>query len=440
MSRLIVCLVLVATALLGAPPAGAQPPVIPTAPPTTTPNTDACPYATRPAPPRDASEVPAPGQTVPAARPVADPPVGGLGRCGVDVPAGAPGLPAGLTAAGWVVVDLDSGEVLAAKDPHGRYRPASTIKLLTASLALSRLDLGTVVTGTRADADAEGSEVGIGPGGRYTVRDLLLGLLLASGNDAAHALAVQLGGVAETVAADNELARSLGATDTRVITPSGLDGPGTSTSPYDLALFLRHALDVPGFTELNLTRETLFPGYLGKPSFPVANDNQLVLDYNGVLGAKNGFTDDARHTFAGAAERGGRRLGVTLMQAERAPRSPVQQAAALLDWGFSLPAGTPDVGTLVDGPPRDPAAVDRDPTVTATPTPAPALGRGARTQAAAKDSGGSGSDVVALLAGGFAVLLGVVAIVAALRRDKHRRDKHRRDKHRRDKHHRDKHH
>lgn len=420
MPRLIVCVLLVATVLLGGSPAVAQlpPAPTPTAPPTTTPNTDACPYATLPAPPTDASEVPAPGQTVPAPLPVQDPPVGGLGTCGVDVPAGAPPVPAGLTASGWVVVDLDSGEVLGAKDPHGRYRPASTIKLLTASLALSRLDLDTVVTGTQADADVEGSEVGIGPGGRYTVRDLVLGLLLSSGNDAAHALAVQLGGVPETVAAANELARSLGSTDTRVVTPSGLDAPGTSTSPYDLALFLRHALTVPGFGELNRTRETLFPGYADKPPFLVANDNQLVLDYPGVLGAKNGFTDDARQTFAGAAERGGRRLAVTLMRGERAPLVPVAQAAALLDWGFSVPAGTPPVGTLVDGPAA--AAATTAPTTTVTPAPTAAPGPAPGAQADARATGG-GSDAPALVLAGAAVLLAVLAAVLLRRRRRLRR-------------------
>lgn len=408
---------LVGVLALGAPsPALAQTP--PPSTPFTTPNTDACPYATTPAPPTDASEVPAPGATSPAPLPVADPPAGGLGSCGTTTPAGAPALPEGISSAGFVVADLDSGEVLAAKDPHGRYRPASTIKLLTASLALTRLDLDTVVTGTQADADTEGSEVGVGPGGRYTVRELLLGLLLASGNDAAHALAEQLGGVAETVEAANDLAESLGATDTRVVTPSGLDAPGTSTSPYDLALFYRHALSLPGFAELNLTRSLQFPGYAEKPGFQVDNDNQLIQQYPGAIGGKNGFTDDARQTFVGAGERDGRRLVVTLTQGERLPLLPWQQAAALLDWGFALPAGTAGVGTLAGtaAGAAPSGAATSTPTVTATPAPAGPGQLAAPAADGADGGGGDGSTVAALLAAGAAVLLGLAAVLLVRRR------------------------
>ncbi|MDJ0114594.1 serine hydrolase, partial [Rhodococcus erythropolis] len=77
---------------------------------------------------------------------------------------------------------------------HGRYRPASTIKMLLALVALDELDLDTEITATAEDADAEGSAVGIGKGGKYTNRQLMQGLVMASGNDAAHALARQLGG------------------------------------------------------------------------------------------------------------------------------------------------------------------------------------------------------------------------------------------------------
>ena len=171
----------------------------------------ACPPQLAPPPPVDASEVPKPGTVAPPPMSMPDSPVGGarMGECGLVLPQGAPDPPAGINAMSWVIADADSGEVLAAKDPHARNRPASTLKLLTALLAVDQLPLDRVVVGTQVDADQDGSRVGIGPGGHYTVRQLLTGLLLVSGNDAAHALAEQLGGVAATVTQMNTLAAKL---------------------------------------------------------------------------------------------------------------------------------------------------------------------------------------------------------------------------------------
>ncbi|MGZ4557937.1 MAG: D-alanyl-D-alanine carboxypeptidase family protein [Mycobacteriaceae bacterium] len=345
---------LVAAALGSTMTANAQPvhPQPAPAPPVVTPNTDSCPFGTAPPPAVDASEVPQPGQTVPPPIPRPASPVGGttLGQCGLVTAAGTPPVPEGISAASWVVADLDSGRVLAAKDPHGLYRPASTLKLFTASLALDKLPLDEVITGTQADSDAEGSSVGVGPGGRYTVRDLLLGLLLESGNDAAHALSARMGGDAATVQAMNALAASLGASDTRAVSPSGLDGPGMSTSSYDLALIFRHDIANPTFAALTAQRTTLFPGYANKPPFLIANQDKLLDTYPGAIGGKNGFTNDARQTYVGAAARGGRRLVVTLMAGERIPLTPDKQATVLLDYGFALPANA-GVGDLVNPTP-----------------------------------------------------------------------------------------
>jgi D-alanyl-D-alanine carboxypeptidase (penicillin-binding protein 5/6) len=251
----------------------------------------------------------------------------------------------------WLLADVDSGEVLAARDPHARHRPASTIKLLTALLVADELPADRVVVATQADADQEGSRVGLGPGGRYTVRQLLLGLLLVSGNDAAHALAEQLGGTEVTVQKMNQLATRLGAWDTRAATPSGLDGPGMSSSAYDLALVFRRVLHRPLLAELLATQQAEFPGYDGRPGFVVSNDNKLLRSYPGALGGKTGFTDDARHTQVDAAQRGARRLMVVLMRGEQRPVPMAEQAARLLDYGFSLPPAHP-VGRLVNEVPQ----------------------------------------------------------------------------------------
>jgi D-alanyl-D-alanine carboxypeptidase (penicillin-binding protein 5/6) len=270
-----------------------------------------------------------------------------MGECGLVLPAGALDPPTGISAMSWLIADADSGEVLAAKDPHARHRPASTLKLFTALLSVDQLPADRVVTATQADANQDGSRVGLGPGGRYTVRQLLTGLLLASGNDAAHALADQLGGVSATVRQMNQLAANLGALDTRAATPSGLDGPGMSASAYDLALAFRQVLSRPLLVELLGTRQADFPGFGNRPGFVVSNDNKLLRTYPGALGGKTGFTDDARHTQLDAAQRGGRRLMVVLMRGEQRPVSMSEQAARLLTYGFALPTGH-SVGRLVD--------------------------------------------------------------------------------------------
>ncbi|WP_036529853.1 D-alanyl-D-alanine carboxypeptidase family protein [Nocardia sp. CNY236] len=342
--------------------------------PATAPNTDDCPHRTQPPPPIDASEVPAPGQPSPAPLSVPNPPIGGglLGECGVALPKAAPPAPQGLSATAWLLADLDTGAVLAAKDAHGRYRPASTIKVLLAILALRSLDMDQVVVGTQDDANVEGSKVGIGPGGLYTNRQLVQALIMTSGNDAAHAIATQLGGEAATIARMNTLAQTLHASDTRAASPSGLDGPGMSTSAYDLAVLFREAMTIPLFAEVIRTEEIDFPGYPAdpttpgdsdRPGFAIGNDNRLLYTYDGALGGKTGFTDDARHTFVAAAERGGHRLVVTLLHAEAQPVRPWEQAARLLDYGFALPHEAV-IGTLPGDGLAQPEAV----VTTARPT------------------------------------------------------------------------
>jgi serine-type D-Ala-D-Ala carboxypeptidase (penicillin-binding protein 5/6) len=406
--RVTFCGLLTALLLSLASPAAAQPPPPPPPPtPFQTPDTSGCPFRIAPPPPVDQSEAPAPGQPAPNPVPVPGQPVGGerLGGCGLVLPDAAPPLPADLTATSWLLADLESGDVLAAKDPHGRHRPASTIKVLTALVALRKLDPATVVEGSHADAEQEGSKVGMGPGGRYTIGQLLQGLLMTSGNDTAHALSTQLGGVPETVSTMNELAASAGALDTRAATPSGLDGPGASTSAYDLALLFRLAMRDPTFASIVGTTLADFPGFAGKPGFKLSNDNQLLYGYPGALGGKTGFTNDARHTFVGAAERNGRRLVVVLLRGEPKPIRMWQQAARLLDYGFALDSGAP-VGRLVESPPESRPAGD-------VPQAQPAPGQQA-VGAQSHESPSSRQPIVAILA--TLALLIAVAIIVRLRR------------------------
>ncbi len=318
---------------------------------------DPCPYRVATPAAVDASEVPRPGDPTPGPLAVPAKPVGGdaLGDCGIIAAPGTPPVPGDVSAESWIVADLYTGDVIAARDPHARHRPASVIKVLTAMAAINELNLNKTVPGTNEDAAAEGTRVGVDVGGNYTVNELLHGLLMHSGNDAAHALAMQLGGMDTALGKLNTLASKLGGRDTRVATPSGLDGPGMSTSAYDLGLFYRYAWMNPTFAGIVATKTFDFPGHSTPetgvhPNYVLENDNKLLYNYPGALGGKTGYTDDAGQTFVGAAERDGRRLVAVLLRGTRQPIAPWEQAARLLDYGFATPPGT-RVGALIDPDP-----------------------------------------------------------------------------------------
>jgi D-alanyl-D-alanine carboxypeptidase (penicillin-binding protein 5/6) len=249
-----------------------------------------------------------------------------------------------------VLVDLDSGDILAARDPHGRYQPASILKLLTSVTLIPRLPGTEKVVATKSAADTEGSHAGLVAKGHYTIDDLFDGLLLVSGNDTAVALAQAAGGVRRTVELMNQEALQLGAYDTYVETPSGLDGWKQLTSAYDMALFLRAALKLPRFVAYDRTLRAYLPKNPVVGRVELDNQNAYFLQtVNGALVAKTGFTDAAQHTYVAAVKRHGRRLGVVFLRAQRYPLDQWQQAVELFRWGYALPPGTKPVGHL-DGP------------------------------------------------------------------------------------------
>jgi serine-type D-Ala-D-Ala carboxypeptidase (penicillin-binding protein 5/6) len=252
-------------------------------------------------------------------------------------PVGSVPIPDG-PAQTWLVADLDSGQVLAARDENLRHPPASTIKVLLALVALDELSLDATVVADAADSHVECSCVGVKAGRTYTTRQLLDGLLLVSGNDAANTLAHMLGGIDAAVAKMDAKAGSLGAVNTHAATPSGLDGPGGSgwSTAHDLAVIFRAAMANPVFAQITAEPSAMFPGDGG--DHPIGNRDELLTRYPGAIGGKTGFTDAARKTFVGAAARGGRRLVVAMMYGLVREGGPTywDQAGGLLDWGFAL--------------------------------------------------------------------------------------------------------
>lgn len=251
-------------------------------------------------------------------------------------PIGSAPVPVG-PAPNWLIADLDSGQVLAEQNGYAVTPPASTIKVLLALVVLDELNLDDTMVATPADTHVECNCVGVKADHSYTARQLLEGLLLVSGNDAANALADMLGGPEAAVAKMNAKAGAVGATGTHASTPSGLDGPGGpgASTPHDLAAIFRAAMANPVFAEITAQPAATFPTDSGER--PIVNMNELLARYPGAFGGKTGFTDAARKTYVGGAARDGRRLVVAMMYGLIHEGGPTywDQAAALLDWGFA---------------------------------------------------------------------------------------------------------
>ena len=249
---------------------------------------------------------------------------------------GAAPIPDG-PAPSWIVADMDTGQILAGRDQYVTHPPASTIKTLLALVAIDELPLDATVVASEADAKVECNCAGVKAGRIYTTQQLLDGLLLVSGNDAATTLAHMLGGTDVAVSKMNAKAAALGATATRAGSPSGLNGPGIDgyTTPRDLAVIFRAALANPVFAAITSSPAAQFPGEAGPVN--LVNQDEMLFRYPGMLGGKSGFTDPARKTFVGAAQRDGRRLVIAMMYGLIKEGGPTywDQATALLDWGFA---------------------------------------------------------------------------------------------------------
>ena len=274
----------------------------------------------------------------------ADVPVPGPGT--VLAPGSRP-LPKNLTGTSFLVSDLDTGEILAAKDAHHRLLPASTLKVLTALALLPRIDKKRRITPSYDDVIIEGSRVGLIENVKYPAYQVFRAMLMTSGNDAANTLADTAGGKARTAQLMNEEAARLGARDTHAVNPSGLDAPGQLSTAYDLALIGRAAMAVPDFRSYVGTKRSTIIGRMGKP-LQIATHDKLLYNYPGAIGVKNGYTVRAGATYIGAATHGGRSILVTMMHAQARIWPEI---AALLDWGFAAEnAGAIPIGRLEDPP------------------------------------------------------------------------------------------
>ena len=230
-----------------------------------------------------------------------------------------------------VLIDSDSGAVLFDQDAHTPLPPASTTKIVTALLAVERGDLDDVVE-VQLDGRAYwGSVMGLQNGDRFTLRDLLYGMMLPSGNDAAYTIAAYLAG-SEPAFADmmNARMRALGLTENDFKNASGLGREGTNViSAHDLAQVARFAMRNPEFARVVGTRSYVARG---SRTISFGNGNELLSRYAGADGVKIGWGGRfGGNTIVGTAVRNGHRLFVALLDTpDRAGES-----ARLLDWGFT---------------------------------------------------------------------------------------------------------
>jgi D-alanyl-D-alanine carboxypeptidase (penicillin-binding protein 5/6) len=271
--------------------------------------------------------------------------VGGqrLGSSRIVVARDAPSLPR-IPASAFVVANAKTGAVLAAKDAHGRYEPASTLKILTAITMLPRLKPGARLTTSKLAASMVPNIIGLIPGHRYKVADLFRSLLMISANDAAVTLAEASGSLSKGMALANSEAHHLQAYDVVAKQPNGLPAPGQVVSAYDLALIARAALANPAFMRYDHTMRATFRDTRFGPVHMV-NENGLLTDYPGALGGKTGWTMTAGATYVGMARRHGVTLIVSILHAT--PLTTITSAERLLNWGFAANSKVRQIGTLV---------------------------------------------------------------------------------------------
>jgi D-alanyl-D-alanine carboxypeptidase (penicillin-binding protein 5/6) len=239
-----------------------------------------------------------------------------------------------IEARSWALIDADSGDVLVSHAARRHLPIASTTKLMTAYVVLHELPLDRVVRAAPYEAEYGESLLGLRPGQRISVRDLLYGLILRSGNDAAYDLAfAAAGSESRFVAEMNRYAAALGLADTHYANPIGLDQRGNYSSASDLATLTRRLLAIPAFAKIADARSAVLRSV--HPRRRITTINELLHMAPWVTGVKTGHTFGALYVLVGS----GRRKGVELISvAVGAPTDEdrFSDNINLLDYGFSL--------------------------------------------------------------------------------------------------------
>jgi D-alanyl-D-alanine carboxypeptidase len=243
----------------------------------------------------------------------------------------------------YVLVDVGTGNVLAADNEHVRLPPASLTKVLTALIAVSYLPGRAGVPGTKESLEAYPNDVGIQKGVAWPLHDVLESLLVLSANDAAYALAQRISGsLAAFATVMQQSAKQIGMNDAPVFhDPAGLDGTegfqgGNLVSARDLAIAGRDLLDVPELAHIVIQDSYHFVDPTGAAHYLPSMNNLFLESYPGAIGIKTGFTDKAGSCIMAAARRQGRTMLAVVMNGY----NPTQSAMDLLNQGFQTPVAS----------------------------------------------------------------------------------------------------
>lgn len=242
----------------------------------------------------------------------------------------AAGKPA-VNATAAILMD-ETGKVLYAKNANSMMAPASTTKIMTAIIGIEQGNLNTTVRVSKKAASKEGSSMRLKKNEYLTVKDLLYGLLLASGNDAATVIAQYIGGSEENFARMmTRKAGRLGMKNSQFKNPSGLPAHGHYTTAFDLALLTKYALQNPIFTQIVQTKEKTL--IIGDKTVDLVNHNKLLWRYPYTTGVKTGYTVNAGRCLVASAKR----KNTTLIAVVLKSSTMYSDCQKLFNYGFSSP-------------------------------------------------------------------------------------------------------
>ena len=259
-----------------------------------------------------------------------------------------------ITSTNYIAIDAETGEIYAQRGAHERRAPASLTKVFTAIETIESAPPDVQLITSESDLVSEfASQVGFNPGEVFTVEELLYGMMLPSGNDAARALARGLGAeegdtdeeaLNRFLARINQRVKNMGLTDTQLVNPDGWGVPGHYSSAYDLAAFTMYALRYPRFVKAfsTGTYET------ADGSYEFRNNNRMLRTYEGIVGGKTGYDDDAGWCLINVAERNGRRVIAVTMNGV-APDDWYDDNRVLLDYALEQQALRAETGAGITG-------------------------------------------------------------------------------------------
>ena len=242
----------------------------------------------------------------------------------------------GLSCPSAILMEQKSGKVLYEKDIHSKRPMASVTKIMTMLLAMEAIDSGKIgyddmITGSAHAKSMGGSTIFLEEGEQLCVRDILKGIAVASGNDAAVAMAEHIGGSEDNfVSMMNKRAKELGMENTNFVNSNGLDEDNHYSTAYDIALMSRELMKHEGIFEFT----TIWMDSLRNGEFTLSNTNKLIRFYDGATGLKTGSTDDAKFCISATAKRNDMHL-IAVIMASPTSKERQKDASALLNYGFS---------------------------------------------------------------------------------------------------------